>query len=65
MTYFPKTEYWRTLVPNTESVEDITNYSFKYYPAPTISEYEAEVVPAKHIFKNSPISLHSQKYAKN
>ena len=64
MTYFPKTEYWRTLVPNTEGVEDTTNYSFKYYLAPNTSEYEAEVVPYKKIFQNSPISLHSQKHAK-
>ena len=41
MTSFTKTEYWRNLVPNTESVEDTTNSYFKYNPDPTISEYEA------------------------
>ena len=64
MTSFTKTEYWRNLVPNTESVEDTTNSYFKYNPDPTISEYEAQFVPSKHIFKNSPISLHSQQHTK-
>ena len=29
MNYFPKTEYWRPLVPSSESVEKTTNTSFK------------------------------------
>ena len=44
MKYFPKTAYWRTLVPNTESVDKTTNPSFKNPCAPSIAENEADFV---------------------
>ena len=50
MTYFPKTEYWRPLVPNVESVEETTNPSYKNYCSPSVGKYEVEFVLVKHNF---------------
>ena len=44
MNYLPKTEYWRPLVPNDESVYKKTNPYFKNNLAPSIAENEAEFV---------------------
>ena len=42
MNYFPKTEYWRPLVTNAESVDKTTNTSLKNPRAPSIAENESE-----------------------
>ena len=44
MNYFPKTEYWRPLFPNAESVDKTTNKYFKNPRAPSVAENEAEFV---------------------
>ena len=41
MNYFPKTEYWRPLVPNAESVDNKTNPYFKNTFAPSVADTEA------------------------
>ena len=42
MNSFPKTEYWRPLVPNYEIVDKTTNQSFKSPCAPSVLENESE-----------------------
>ena len=42
MNYFTKTVFWRTLVPNDESVDKTTNTSLKNPRAPSIAENESE-----------------------
>ena len=42
MKYFPKTVYWRTLVPNAERLDKTNNPSFKNTRAPYVAENEAE-----------------------
>ena len=42
MNYYPKTEYWRPLVPNAKSMENTTNPYFKNPRAPYVAENEAE-----------------------
>ena len=42
ITYLPKTEYWRALVPNYESVDKITNPHLKSTCAPYVAENEEE-----------------------
>ena len=44
MNYFPKTEYWRPSLPNTESVDKPTNPYFKNPRAPYVAENEADSV---------------------
>ena len=44
MNYFPKTEYWRHLVPNDESLDNTTSTSFKNPRALSVAENEAEFV---------------------
>ena len=39
---YPKTEYWRPLVTNAESVEKTNNLYFKNNRAPYAAENEAE-----------------------
>ena len=38
MNYFPKIEYWRTLVPNYDSVGETTNPPFKNTRASSVAE---------------------------
>ena len=45
-------------------MEDPTNPYFINNLAPIITEYEAEFVPDKNIFQNSPVSLHSKQHKK-
>ena len=42
MDYFPKTPYWKPLIPNAESVDERTNPYFKNPCAPSVAENEAE-----------------------
>ena len=42
MTSFPKTEYWRHLVPNAESVDNTTNPYFKNTRTTSVAENEAD-----------------------
>ena len=42
MNSFPKTAYWRPLVPNAESVDKKTNPYFKNTRAPYVAQNEAE-----------------------
>ena len=42
MNYFPKTEYWRPLVSNDESVDKTTNQYFKNSRTPSVAENESE-----------------------
>ena len=44
MNYFPKTEYWRPLAPNAESVDKPTNPYFKNTCAPYVAGNEVEFV---------------------
>ena len=41
MTSFPKTEYWKPLVPNSESVDKTTYPYFKNPRTPSVAENEA------------------------
>ena len=41
MDYYPKTEYWRPLVPNYESVDKTTYPYFKNPRTPFVVENEA------------------------
>ena len=41
MKCFPKTAYWRPLVPNAESVDKTTNPHFKNPRIPSVAENEA------------------------
>ena len=50
MTSFPKTEYWRPLVPNVESLDRTTNPSSKNYCDPSVEKYEVEFVLVKNNF---------------
>ena len=49
MNYFPKTAYWRPLVPNYESVDETNNPSFKSPRAPYVAENEADFFLVKII----------------
>ena len=44
MTYFPKTAYWRPLVPNSESVDKKTNPYFKNPRDLSFAESETDFV---------------------
>ena len=47
MNSFPKTEYQRPLVPNSESVYKITNPSLNNICSPYVAENKAEFVSVK------------------
>ena len=64
MNYFPKTAYWRPLVPNSESVDNKTNPCFKSYHDPYVVDDEAESVVVKHFLKYTSVSLISQQLIK-
>ena len=55
MTSFPKTEYWRPLLPNDESVDETTNPYFK-----TLSPHLLQKV--KHILFWSNIFFNMLQY---
>ena len=42
MNYFPKTAYWRTLAPNSESTDKKTNPYSKNPCDPSVAENKAE-----------------------
>ena len=42
MKYFPRTENWRTLVPTSESMDNINNQSLKNPRAPYVAENETD-----------------------
>ena len=44
MNYYPKIEYWRPLVPNSESVDNTSNPTFKSPWAQYVAENEADFV---------------------
>ena len=44
MNYYPKTEYWKPLVTNSESVYKTTNPYFNNHLAPYVAKKEAEFV---------------------
>ena len=64
MTYFTKTEYWKPLVPNAESVDKTTNPSFKNPRAPYDAENEAEFVLVKKTCFSIPVFTETYKNIK-
>ena len=50
MKLFPDTAYWRVLKPQSETVDEPNNTTFKNPRAPTIPEEDAKYVPTKHDF---------------
>ena len=65
MNYFPKTAYWRPLVPNAESMDKTTNKSVKNTSAPYVAENEAEFgLVKKSICSNIPVFTTTSKNMK-
>ena len=62
MNYFPKTEYWSPLVPNSESVDKTTNPYFKNPRAKYVTEMKQSLVWFKN--KHASVSLCSQQLPK-
>ena len=64
MAYFPKIEYWRTLVPNSGSVDETNNPYFKNTHASTVLGYETEFFLPNIKFQCTSLSLRSHQLTK-
>ena len=54
---FPLSAKWRPLLPDTETVSEPLNPTFKLPRAPTITEQDAEFVPPKYNFSDYKFSI--------